>query len=57
VRASPWTTLNKSGGRPASVKISASLPAVTGVSSDSLNTVVLPQASAGAAFQQAICKG
>jgi hypothetical protein len=57
VRASPWTTLNAPAGRPASANTSASLSAVTGVSSEGLNTIVFPQESAGADFQQAIWSG
>ena len=53
----PWTMLNTPGGRPASMKIPARASAVIGVSSDGLNTMVLPQASAGPDFQQAICSG
>jgi len=49
--------LNTPDGAPASASARASSIAVTGVSSDGLNTMVLPQASAGAAFQQAIWTG
>jgi O-acetyl-ADP-ribose deacetylase (regulator of RNase III) len=50
-------TLNTPGGAPASTRISASFKALSGVSSDGLKTIALPQASAGAAFQQAIWIG
>ena len=40
-----------------SAKISASFSAPSGVISEGLNTMVLPQASAGADFQQAIWVG
>ena len=49
-----WTTLKPPLGSPALVNISASLTAVLGVFCAGLNTTVLPQASAGPAFQQAI---
>ena len=42
---------------PASSNISSSLTAVNGVNSAGLKIMALPQASAGAAFQQAICNG
>jgi hypothetical protein len=57
VSAKPWTTLKMPSGSPASVKISASLTALSGVSSAGLKIMALPQASAGAAFQQAIWSG
>jgi hypothetical protein len=44
----PWMTLKTPGGAPASTRISASFKALSGVSSDGLNTIALPQASAGA---------
>ena len=37
--------------------IGSRMTAVSGVSSAGLKIMALPQASAGAAFQQAICKG
>src|SRR4029078_9377056 len=48
----PCTTLNAPAGSPAAARISASARALNGVSSDGLNTIELPAASAGAAFQQ-----
>ena len=57
VRASPWTTLKTPSGNPACVKISARRAGVDGVSSEVLKIMALPQASAGAAFQQAIWIG
>ncbi len=57
VAAPPWTTEKTPGGRPASRSSSPSATAVTGVSSEGLNTTALPAASAGAAFQHAICSG
>ena len=56
-RAAPWTTLKAPAGRPASARISPSLSAPSGVSSEGLKIIALPQASAGAAFQQAIWVG
>jgi hypothetical protein len=53
----PWMTLNTPGGAPASTRISASFKALSGVSSEGLKIIALPQASAGAAFQQAIWIG
>ena len=47
----PCTTLNTPGGTPASWKASAISTADEGVSSDGLQMMVLPQISAGAAFQ------
>ncbi len=49
----PCTTLNRPGGAPASTSASASFRVVSGVTSEGLKTMALPQASAGAAFQQA----
>ena len=57
VSAKPCTTLNTPSGSPASLKTSASFSAVRGVSSAGLKIMALPQARAGAAFQQAICSG
>ncbi len=53
----PCTTLNTPAGTPASTKISASLIAPSGVSSDGLNINALPAARAGPDFQHAICSG
>ena len=53
----PWTTLKAPAGRPASARISPSFSAPSGVSSEGLKIIALPQASAGAAFQQAIWEG
>ena len=50
----PWTTLKTPGGAPASARIQASFSAESGVVSEGLKTIALPQASAGAAFQLAI---
>ena len=47
----PVTTLITPGGNPASAVRSASISAVTGVSSDGLTTAVQPAASSGASFQ------
>ena len=47
----PCTTLNTPAGTPASWKASAISVADEGVSSDGLQTMALPQISAGAAFQ------
>ena len=55
--AKPCTTWNTPAGTPASSKISSSFTALNGVSSAGLKIMALPQASAGAAFQQAICSG
>ena len=46
----PWTMLSTPPGRPASRQISASMNAVTGVSSDGFATAVFPVARAGAIF-------
>ncbi|MCY1238974.1 hypothetical protein D9M72_517400 [compost metagenome] len=54
---SPGSTLNRPSGRPASVKISASFSAVSGVTSLGLKIIALPAASAGAAFHRAIWIG
>ena len=53
----PCTTLKRPAGSPASCRISATFRAQSGVASDGLNTIAQPAASAGAAFQQAICVG
>ena len=47
----PCTRLNTPGGTPASWKASASSVAEEGDSSEGLTTMVLPQISAGPAFQ------
>ena len=57
VRPSPGSTLKTPSGTPASVMIAPRRSAVSGVSSDGLKIIALPQASAGAAFQQAIWSG
>ena len=53
----PATTLSTPSGRPASSAILSSSSAVSGVSSAGFSTIVLPAASAGAAFQEAITSG
>ena len=53
----PCTTLKSPAGSPASIRISATFRAQSGVVSDGLKIIALPQASAGAAFQQAIWVG
>ena len=53
---SPVITLNTPGGK-ISAAYSASLRAVSGVSSDGLRTTVLPVASDGPIFQIAIING
>ena len=50
----PATTLSTPSGSPASRAIFSSSSAVSGVSSAGLRTTVLPAASAGATFQEAI---
>ncbi len=57
VRPGPTTTLTTPSGSPASSASSAKRSAVSGVSSAGFNTTVLPAASAGAIFQQAIASG
>ena len=49
--------LNTPGGRPASVKICASLNVVSGVYSDGLTTVVQPEASTTASDLHRIING
>jgi hypothetical protein len=53
----PWTTLNTPGGMPASAKHSASIDPVMGDCSAGLSTTVLPNASAGANFQDSSIMG
>ena len=53
----PATTLSTPSGMPASSAIRSSSSAVSGVSSAGLSTTVLPAASAGATFQEAITSG
>ena len=50
----PLTTLSTPSGIPASTAIRPSASALSGVSSAGLRTTVLPAASAGPSFQQAI---
>ena len=57
VRPGPTTTLTTPSGRPASSASSAKRSAVRGVSSAGFSTTVLPAASAGASFQEAIVRG
>ena len=53
----PWRTLKTPAGRPASAKMAPRLRAPRGVTSEGLKIMALPQARAGAAFQQAIWLG
>ena len=53
----PATTFSTPSGRPASSAIRSSSSAVSGVSSAGLSTTVLPAASAGATFHEAIVSG
>ncbi len=53
----PATTLRTPSGMPASRAIRSSSSAVSGVSSAGFRTTVLPAASAGATFQEAIVSG
>ncbi len=53
----PATTLRTPSGSPAPRAIRSSSSAVSGVSSAGLSTTVLPAASAGATFQDAITSG
>ncbi len=53
----PATTLRTPSGIPASSAIRSSSRAVSGVSSAGFSTIVLPAASAGATFQDAITSG
>ena len=51
------TTLTTPSGRPASSASRSNSSAVSGVSSAGLSTTVLPAASAGASFHEAIASG
>ena len=53
----PTSTLSTPSGRPASSAIRSRRSAVSGVSSAGLRTIVLPAASAGATFHEAITSG
>jgi len=53
----PVTTLTTPAGMPAARQSSASISAVSGVSSEGLSTMVLPAAMAGRIFHIAICRG
>ena len=53
----PATTLRTPSGRPASTAIRSSSSEVSGVSAAGLRTIVLPAASAGATFHEAITSG
>src|SRR6266568_3903852 len=53
----PGSTESTPGGRPACIKISASDSTERGVSWAGLTTTVLPQARAGAIFQEAMTRG
>ena len=53
----PWTRLNAPSGRPASVMISGSRLADSGVHSAGLRTTVHPAARAGASFQVSSMNG
>ena len=53
----PGTTLSTPSGIPAASAVRSSSSAVSGVSSAGLRTTVLPAASAGATFQEAITSG
>ncbi len=53
----PATTLTTPSGSPASTAIRSSSSAVSGVSSAGFSTTVLPAASAGATFHEAITSG
>ena len=57
VRPGPTTTLTTPSGMPASSAICSKRSAVSGVSSAGLSTTVLPAASAGASFHDAIVSG
>ena len=57
VEPGPATTLTTPSGIPASSAIRSNSSAVSGVSSAGLSTTVLPAASAGASFQDAIVSG
>ena len=56
-RPGPTTTFSTPSGSPASSAIFSSSIAVSGVSSAGLSTIVLPAASAGATFHDAIASG
>jgi hypothetical protein len=56
-RPGPTTTFSTPSGIPASSAIRSSSIAVSGVSSAGFKTIVLPAASAGATFQEAIVSG
>src|SRR5205085_53878 len=53
----PGSTWSAPGGRPASIAIRPNIRAVSGDREAGFSTTVLPAASAGATFQQAIGKG
>ena len=53
----PATTFSTPSGSPASSAMRSSSSAVSGVSSAGFRTIVLPAASAGATFQEAITRG
>ena len=57
VRPGPATTLTTPSGMPAASAIRSNSSAVSGVSSAGLSTTVLPAASAGASFHDAIVSG
>ncbi len=57
VEPGPTTTLTTPSGSPASAASSAKRSAVSGVSSAGLRTTVLPAASAGPSFHEAIVSG
>ena len=57
VSPGPVITLSTPSGTPASCASFASHSAVSGVSSAGLSTLVLPNASAGATFHDAITRG
>ena len=56
-RPLPTTTLKTPSGTPAATTIFSSSTAVSGVSSAGLSTIVLPAASAGPTFHEAIASG
>jgi hypothetical protein len=56
-RPGPATTLTTPSGRPASSARAPKRSAVSGVNSAGFNTTVLPAASAGAIFHEAIASG
>ena len=56
-RPGPTTTFTTPSGRPASAASSAKRSAVSGVSSAGFSTTVLPAASAGPSFHEAIVSG